>query len=137
MAARRVLHLIIAISRFGLAALFLFTAGAKLWILKKFASNVAELLSSASINYQRWQWPATIGVITAEIIAAILLIIPRTVRLGAVFAALLLLRFRIVSNLNNPHRSGRAACPRSLIQDLSYRRLMRAISFLVFSIRSP
>ena len=89
MAARRVLSFIIAISRFGLIALFLFTAGAKLWILKKFAGNVAELLSSASINYQRWQWPVTIAVITAEIIAAILLIVPRTVRLGAVLAALI------------------------------------------------
>src|SRR5437667_8583535 len=93
MAARRVLRFIIAISRFGLAALFLFTAAAKLWILKKFAGNVAELLSSASINYQRWQWPATIGVITAEIIAAILLIVPRTVRFGSLLAAALLIGF--------------------------------------------
>src|SRR3989442_5768153 len=91
MAARRVLRFMIAISRFGLAALFLFTAGAKLWILKKFAGNVAELLSSAAINYHRWQWPATIEVITAEIIAGILLIVPRTVRIGAVLPALMLI----------------------------------------------
>src|SRR5947209_15406482 len=94
MAARRVLRLAITICRFGLAALFLFTAGAKLWILKKFAGNVAELLSSASINYHRWQWPATIGVIATEITAAILLIVPRTVRLGALVAALMLIGFR-------------------------------------------
>src|SRR5438309_1658153 len=93
MAARRVLRLAITICRFGLAALFLFTAGAKIWILKKFAGNVAELLSSASISYQRWQWPATIGVITAEIIAGILLIVPRTVQLGALVAALMLIGF--------------------------------------------
>src|SRR5947207_15866899 len=93
MTARALIKVIVNISRFGLAALFLFTAGAKLWILKKFASNVAELLSSASISYQRWQWPATIGVITAEIIAAILLIVPRTVRLGALVAALMLIGF--------------------------------------------
>ena len=93
MTARALIKVIVNISRFGLAALFLFTAGAKLWILKKFAGNVAELLSSASINYQRWQWPATIGVITAEIIAAILLIVPRTVRLGALVAALMLIGF--------------------------------------------
>ena len=93
MAARRVLRLAITICRFGLAALFLLTAAAKLWILKKFAGNVAELLSSASISYQRWQWPATIGVITAEIIAGILLIVPRTVRLGALVAALMLIGF--------------------------------------------
>ena len=93
MAARRVLRLAITICRFGLAALFLFTAGAKLWILKKFAGNVAELLSSASVNYHRWQWPATIGVIATEIIAAILLIVPRTVRRGALVAALMLIGF--------------------------------------------
>ena len=81
------------ISRFGLAALFLFTAGAKLWILKTFVGNVAELLSSASINYERWQWPAAIAVIAAEIVAAIFLLVPRTVRLGALMAALLLMGF--------------------------------------------
>ncbi len=56
---------LVHICRFALAALFLFTAGAKLWILKIFATNVASLLSSASINYERWQWPATILVIAA------------------------------------------------------------------------
>ncbi len=81
------------ISRFGLAALFLFTAGAKLWILKTFVGNVAELLSSASINYERWQWPAAIAVIAAEILAAIFLLVPRTARLGAFLAALLLIGF--------------------------------------------
>src|SRR2546425_8386229 len=93
MTARALIKVVVSISRFGLAALFLFTSGAKLWILKKFAGNVAELLSSAAINYHRWQWPATIGVITAEIIAGILLIVPRTVRLGAVVAALMLIGF--------------------------------------------
>src|SRR5205823_13683481 len=93
MAARKIFQVVVQLCRFGLAALFLFTAGAKLWILKKFAGNVAELLSSASINYQRWQWPTTIAVITAEIIAAILLIVPRTVRLGAVLAVLMLIGF--------------------------------------------
>jgi uncharacterized membrane protein YphA (DoxX/SURF4 family) len=93
MTARALVKVVVNICRFGLAALFLFTAGAKLWILKKFASNVAELLTSASINYHRWQWPATIGVITAEIIAAILLIVPRTVRLGALVAVLMLIGF--------------------------------------------
>ena len=84
---------LVRICRFGLAALFLFTAGAKLAILKKFAGNVAELLSSASINYERWRWPVTIGVIAVEVIVAGLLIIPGTVRLGAVLAALLLIGF--------------------------------------------
>jgi hypothetical protein len=85
--------ILVQICRFGLAALFLFTAGAKLWILKTFAGNVAELLSSASLNSERWRWPVTIAVIVAEIIVAGLLLLPRTVRLGAVLAALLLLGF--------------------------------------------
>ncbi|MDX6405683.1 MAG: hypothetical protein QOH70_3138 [Blastocatellia bacterium] len=90
---RTVMRIVVHLSRFGLAALFLFTAGAKLAILKTFAGNVAELLSSASVNYERWRWPVTIGVIGAEVIAAILLIVPRTVRWGALMAALLLIGF--------------------------------------------
>ncbi|HVS81244.1 MAG TPA: MauE/DoxX family redox-associated membrane protein [Pyrinomonadaceae bacterium] len=90
---RAVTRWIVRISRFGLAALFLFSAGAKLWILKTFATSVASLVSSASINYERWQWPATIAVIAAEIIAALLLIVSRTVRLGAIWAAALLVGF--------------------------------------------
>jgi len=92
---RKTLRAIVHLCRFGLAALFLFTAGAKLAILKTFAGNVAELLSSAAINYERWRWPAAIGVIAAEVIAAGLLIIPRTVRLGALLAALLLICFSV------------------------------------------
>ena len=91
--AASVIKWIVRISRFGLAALFLFTAGAKLWILKQFAGKVAELLSSMGWNYERWQWPVTIAVIVAEIVAALLLIIPRTIRLGAVLSALLLIGF--------------------------------------------
>jgi hypothetical protein len=79
--------------RFFLAALFLFTAGAKLWILTEFVGKVAELLSSMKINYERWQWPATIAVVVAEIVVAALLIVPRTMRLGAAGAALLLIGF--------------------------------------------
>ena len=89
----RIARWLVHISRFGLAALFLFTAGAKLWILNQFAGRVAELLSSAAINYERWRWPATIGIIAAELIVAGLLLIPRTVRLGALMAALMLIGF--------------------------------------------
>jgi Methylamine utilisation protein MauE len=85
--------ILVYVCRFGLAALFLLTAGAKLWILPKFAGNVAELLSSANFNYERWQWPVTIAVIAAEIVAAVLLIIPRTIRFGAILSALLLIGF--------------------------------------------
>ena len=84
---------LVHISRFALAALFLFAAGAKLTVLKKFVGNVAELLSSMHINYQRWQWPATIAVIIAEVIAALLLLMPRTARVGAACAASLLIGF--------------------------------------------
>ena len=90
---RKILRAIFYLSRFGLVVLFLFTAGAKLAILKTFASNVAELLSSASINHQRWHWPLTIGVIAAEVIVAGLLVIPKTVRLGALMAGLMLMGF--------------------------------------------
>src|SRR6266699_1462797 len=90
---RTILRVLVQICRFGLAALFLFTAGAKLAVLKAFAGNVAELLSSASINYERWRWPTTLGVIGAEVVVAGLLIVPRTVRLGALMAALLLIAF--------------------------------------------
>jgi hypothetical protein len=93
MSSRTAVKVLVQLSRFGLAALFLFTAGAKLWILKTFAGNVAELLSSAAINYERWSWLATIAVIAAEVIAAVCLIVPRTVRLGAVLAALMLIGF--------------------------------------------
>ncbi len=91
--ARTVLRWLVLISRFGLAALFLFAAGAKLTILKKFGGNVAELLSSLHVNYGRWQWPVTIAVISAEIVAGFLLLIPRTVRVGGIWAAILLIGF--------------------------------------------
>ena len=93
MAARRIFRVVVHLCRFGLAALFLFTAGAKLWILTDFVGKVAELLSSMGMNYDRWKWPGTIAVIAAEILIAILLIVPRTVRLGAIASALILIGF--------------------------------------------
>jgi uncharacterized BrkB/YihY/UPF0761 family membrane protein len=89
----KLLRIVATVCRFGLAALFLLTAGAKLAIIKTFAHNVAELLSAMHINYERWQWPATVAVIVAEIFAAILLLVPRTVRLGAIWSAILLIGF--------------------------------------------
>jgi len=88
-----ILKWLVRLSRFGLAALFLFTAGAKIAIAKTFATNVSELLSASGFNYERWMWPTTIAVITAEVITAILLLLPRTVRIGAVCAAALLVGF--------------------------------------------
>ena len=95
MNVRKIIRVLVHICRFGLAALFLFTAGAKLWILTEFVGKVAELLSSMKLNYERWQWPVTIAVIGAEILAAILLIVPRAIRLGAVLSALLLIGFSV------------------------------------------
>jgi hypothetical protein len=90
---KKILPWLVQISRFGLVALFLFTAGAKLWIVKAFAANVAELLSTSGVNYARWMWPATIAVIATEIVAALLLLFPRTVRIGAILGGLMLVGF--------------------------------------------
>lgn len=86
---------IVRICRFGLAALFLFTAIAKIAIIEAFAKNVGELLNSSGFDYQRWSWPATIVVIVAEIVTALLLLVPRTVRVGAMCAAVLLVGFAV------------------------------------------
>lgn len=83
----------IQLSRFGLAALLLFTAGAKIWIVKVFVGNVGELLSSSGFNHVRWMWPVALAVIVLELIAVALLLLPKTVRLGALLAALLLVGF--------------------------------------------
>jgi hypothetical protein len=89
----RLFRILVQICRFALAVLFIFTAGAKLAILKVFAANVGELLTASGFNYTRWMWPVTIGVILVEVITAALLLIPKTVRLGALFAAALLIGF--------------------------------------------
>ena len=80
------------ISRFLLAALFVFTAGAKLAIAKAFAENVGQLLNGSGFD-QRWSWPVTIAVISIEVVIAVLLLTPRTIRLGAICAAIVLLAF--------------------------------------------
>jgi len=65
----------------------------KLAIINAFAKNMGELLGSSGFIYQRWSWPATIAVIAAEIVTAVLLLVPRTVRVGAICAAVLLVGF--------------------------------------------
>ena len=89
----KVIAIVVLISRFGLVALFLFTAGAKLAIIKSFAANVGQLLSASGLDYLRWSWPITIAIIVAEIVTAILLSWSRTVRIGALAAAALLTGF--------------------------------------------
>jgi hypothetical protein len=93
MTGRKIFRVLVHLCRFGLAALFLFTAGAKLWILREFVGKVGELLASMKFNYERWQWPATIAVIAIEVVIAILLFVPRTVRWGAAAGGLLLMAF--------------------------------------------
>jgi hypothetical protein len=88
-----VFRIVVQICRFSLAALFLFTAGAKLWIVRAFAANVAELLTATGVNQTGLVWPVTIVVIVAEIITAIFLLLRRTVRAGAILAAALLIGF--------------------------------------------
>lgn len=89
----KTVRLIVHLCRFGLAALFLFTAGAKIAIIKTFAANVGELLSASRLSYERWMWPATIAVIIVEVIIALFLLVPRTARIGAVLGGLMLLGF--------------------------------------------
>jgi uncharacterized membrane protein YphA (DoxX/SURF4 family) len=83
----KLLRVLVQVSRFGLAALFLFAAVAKLYTLRDFVANVSNLV------WTGWAWPIAVVVIALELIAALLLIWPRTVRPGAGLAAALLLGF--------------------------------------------
>jgi len=83
----RLLLILVHVSRFGLAALFLFAAGAKLFTVRDFAANLSNLVEA------NWVWPAAFAVIAAELVAAVLLLLPRTARLGALVSALLLFGF--------------------------------------------
>jgi Methylamine utilisation protein MauE len=87
MRGRTLLRVLVHVSRFGLAALFLFAAGAKLFTISDFAANLSNLVEA------NWVWPAAFAVIAAELFAAVLLIVPRTARLGALVSAALLLGF--------------------------------------------
>src|SRR5258705_12255308 len=89
----KIFRLVLLISRFGLAALFLVTAIAKLSIVKAFAANVGDLLAASGIPPARWIWPVTVMVIAAEIVTAILLLLRPTIRAGALLAAALLIGF--------------------------------------------
>ena len=87
MRGRSLLRILVQVSRFGLAALFLFAAGAKLYTIHNFAVQLSNLVRES------WVWPAAFAVIAVELVAAILLLIPRTARLGALVSAALLLGF--------------------------------------------
>ena len=93
MNTRTVFKWLSIVSRFALVALFLFTAVAKIAIIQAFAKNVGELLSASGFDYEKWAWPATFAVIVSEVLVALLLLLPRTVRAGALGAAALLTGF--------------------------------------------
>ena len=82
-----ILKLLVHLSRFGLAALFLFAAGAKLFTLSDFAANLSNLVASNLI------WPVAIAVIASELLTGALLLWPRAARLGALLSAALLMGF--------------------------------------------
>ena len=87
MRGRTLLSILVHVSRFGLAALFLLAVGAKIYTIRDFAANLSNLVAAS------WVWPAAFAVIATELAAAVLLIIPRTARLGALVSAALLLGF--------------------------------------------
>ncbi|HEV7904040.1 MAG TPA: MauE/DoxX family redox-associated membrane protein [Pyrinomonadaceae bacterium] len=82
-------RVVVLLCRFGLAVMWLFAAGAKLYTLEEFTFNMTNLVP------ERWALPVTIMVIAFEVVAAALLIIPRTARLGAVLTALMLVGFAL------------------------------------------
>ena len=86
-----IVKLLTSICRFGLAALFLFAVGAKLYFInnpeQSFLTNMPNLVG------ERFALPVASAVIAAELFTVILLLIPKTVRIGAILAGLLLLVF--------------------------------------------
>jgi uncharacterized membrane protein YphA (DoxX/SURF4 family) len=82
---------LVHLSRFALAALWLFAAGAKIYMRndpsESFFKNMPALVGDS------WAMPVAIAVIAAEIIAAALLIWPRTARIGGIWSAAMLLGF--------------------------------------------
>ncbi len=87
MALKTLVHL----SRFALAALFLFAVGAKLYMRgnpdESFFTNMPFLVGA------RWAMPVAVGIILAELAIALLLLWPRMARLGAMLAGTLLTLF--------------------------------------------
>jgi uncharacterized membrane protein YphA (DoxX/SURF4 family) len=91
MARRAILKILVQVSRFGLAALWLFAAGAKIYMrndpAQSFFKNVGYLVGES------WALPVAIAVILAEIAAAALLLWPRAARIGGIWSAALLIGF--------------------------------------------
>ncbi|OLE53522.1 MAG: hypothetical protein AUG51_12595 [Acidobacteria bacterium 13_1_20CM_3_53_8] len=79
------------ISRFALAALFLFAVGAKLYFINDREHSFLKMMPN--LVGERWALPVVIAVFVAESAAVILLLWRRTVRIGALWAAALLISF--------------------------------------------
>jgi uncharacterized membrane protein YphA (DoxX/SURF4 family) len=86
---RKLLRVLVLVSRFGLAAMWLFAAGAKLYTLHDFAFNMTNLVP------ERLALPLTIALISLELLAALLLIVPRAARAGALLTAAMLIGFAL------------------------------------------
>jgi uncharacterized membrane protein YphA (DoxX/SURF4 family) len=86
-----ILKWLVYVSRFGLAALWLFAAGAKLYMrndpAESFFKNMPYLVGD------QWAMPVAIAIIGAEIIAAVLLLWPPAARIGALWSAAMLMGF--------------------------------------------
>jgi hypothetical protein len=86
-----ILFWLVHVSRFGLAALWLFAAGAKFFMrndpAESFFKNMPFLVGDS------WAMPVAVAIIVAEVIAAALLIWPRTARIGGMWSAMMLMGF--------------------------------------------
>ncbi len=86
-----ILKLLVHLSRFALAVLFLFAVGAKIYMRndrdESFFTNMPFLVGD------NWAMTVAVSIIAAELLAALLLLWPRTARFGAMWAAALLICF--------------------------------------------
>lgn len=91
MSKAKILTVVIQFCRFGLAALFLFAVVAKLYFINdkthSFLKNMPYLVGD------KLALPVAIAVIAAESLAVILLLIPKTVRIGAALCGVMLMTF--------------------------------------------
>jgi tryptophan-rich sensory protein len=87
----KIIQWLVRLSRFGLAAIFLFAVGAKLYMrndpAESFFSNMPSLVGA------RWAMPVAVAVIAAEFTTAVLLVWRRAARVGGALAAIMLLSF--------------------------------------------
>lgn len=86
-----ILSILVHVSRFGLALLWLLAAGAKLYMrndpAESFFKNMPYLVG------ETWATPVAIAIIGAEIVAALLLLLPQTARLGGLLSGAMLAGF--------------------------------------------